>query len=152
MMDDKDRKILELIQEDLPLTKRPFKSIADRLGVAEEEVIDRIKRLKEQGVIRKFGLRIDSQAVGYASTLLAIKVPEEMLDKVAEELCKYESVTHCYAREHEYNLWITIIDEKEKLDELIDNISKRFETLNLPVVRKFKIKVMFDLRSEHGRA
>mgnify|MGYP005856804703 CR=1 FL=1 len=79
-----------------------------------------------------------------------MKVAEDKIDAVAEQLNSYESVTHNYAREHEYNLWFTVIDKDEKaLNKTLERIGREVEheeMLNLPVLRKFKINVKFDIR------
>jgi DNA-binding Lrp family transcriptional regulator len=149
-MDAVDKGILRELQGDLPIVARPFAGIAARLNITEEELLSRIKGLIQQGIIRKFGLRIDSEKVGYASTLVALKVPRDKLDEIAAKLNSYPNVTHNYAREHEYNLWFTIIARnEEELRKTLDRISSEVEhedMLNLPKLRKFKIKVKFDIR------
>lgn len=149
-MDAVDKDILRELQGDLPIVARPFAEIAVRLGITEEELLGRIKGLIRQGVIRKFGLRIDSERVGYASTLVALKVPWDKLEEVAEKLNSYSNVTHNYAREHEYNLWFTVIArDEEELRRTLDRIRSEVEyedMLNLPKLRRFKINVKFDIR------
>lgn len=145
-----DKKILRELQENLPIVKRPYASVAGKIGVTEEEFFSRVKKFIARGVIRKFGLRIDSKKVGFASTLVAMKVPKDKLDEIAGQLNSYESVTHNYARDHEYNLWFTLIDrDEEALKKTLEQIGREVEheeMLNLPVLRKFKINVKFDIR------
>ncbi len=143
-LEKKDKEILRNLQEDIPLTKEPFKEIAKRVGIEEEELFRRIERLIKLGIIRKFGLRIDVNKVGFSSTLIGMKVPEEQLDLVAKETCKYEFVTHCYAREGEYNLWITVIGETDEINDFIKKLEEKYEILNLPVEKRYKIRVKFD--------
>lgn len=149
-LDDVDKKILRELQGDLPVVKRPFLEVADRAGISESEFFERVERLTKEGIIRKFGLRIDSRKVGFKSTLVAMKVAGEMLEETAARLSEYEFVTHNYARDHEYNLWFTIIEKDENaLREAIEKIKKEVEfddLLDLPVLRKFKINVRFDIK------
>ncbi len=149
-MDAVDKDILRELQGDLPIVKRPFKEIASRVGISEKELLRRVEKLIEEGVIRKFGLRIDSRKVGYASTLVAMKVPGEKLDEVAAKLNENPNVTHNYAREHEFNLWFTIIARnEEELQKTLEDIRRNIEhedMINLPTRRKFKIKVKFHVR------
>ncbi|MBI5254146.1 MAG: Lrp/AsnC family transcriptional regulator [Euryarchaeota archaeon] len=149
-LDGIDKKILRELQGNLPIAKRPFLEAAKKVGIAEEDFFSRVKKLIEKGIIRKFGLRIDSRKVGFASTLVAMKVAKHRIDAVAEQLNSYESITHNYARDHEYNLWFTVIDRDEKeLGETLERIKREVEheeMLNLPVLRKFKINVKFDIR------
>ncbi|MEE8168807.1 MAG: AsnC family transcriptional regulator [Candidatus Hydrothermarchaeales archaeon] len=149
-LDNKDKAILRELQGNLPIVKRPFAAIAESVGMSEEELFTRIRNLIDIGIIRKFGLRIDSRKAGFASTLVAMKVPWEKMDEIAARLNRYESVTHNYAREHEYNLWFTVIERNEDaLKKSLDRIASEVEyedMLNLPILRRFKIDVRFNVR------
>lgn len=149
-LDDIDKKILTELQGNLPVVKQPFKEVADRAGIGEDEFFDRIERLKEADIIRKFGLRIDSKKVGFKSTLIAMKVAPEKLEDTANRVSEYDFVTHNYARDHEYNLWFTIIERDESaLEDAIERIKSEVEyedMLDLPVLRKFKINVRFKIK------
>ena len=70
-MDAIDRKLLNLIQEDFPLAAAPFAEVAARLGIGEGEVLDRIGRLREEGIIRRIGAVFDLRKLGFVSTLCA---------------------------------------------------------------------------------
>ena len=70
-MDAIDRKLLNLIQEDFPITAAPFAEVAVRLGIGEAEVLDRIRRLKAKGIIRRIGAVFDLRKLGFVSTLCA---------------------------------------------------------------------------------
>lgn len=148
-LDEIDKEILRELQGNLPVVKRPFAEISKKVGIREEEFFSRVRRLIDKDIIRKFGLRIDSKKVGYASTLIAMKVPEDKIDEIGEQVSNYDFVTHNYARDHEYNLWFTIIErDKESLKRAIEGIEKEVEhedMLNLPIVRRFKIDVKFDI-------
>jgi DNA-binding Lrp family transcriptional regulator len=149
-LDSTDKKILRELQGNLPVVKQPFLEVADRVGISEDEFFERVARLTDDGIIRKFGLRIDSKKVGYKSTLMAMKVASEKLDETAGKLSEYEFVTHNYARDHEYNLWFTIIErDEDALKEAIERIKREVEfddLLDLPVLQKFKINVRFDIK------
>lgn len=149
-LDDIDRKILVELQGNLPVVKRPFKEVAERATISEDEFFTRIERLIERGIIRKFGLRIDSEKVGFKSTLIAMKVAPERLEETANRLSGYDFVTHNYARDHEYNLWFTVIERDESaLKAAIERIEREVECedmLDLPVQKKFKIDVRFKIK------
>jgi len=128
-MDELDKKILMDLQDDFPLTKRPFKSIADRLGVAEEEVIDRIKRLKEQGIVRRLSASIRHRELGItANAMVVLKVPEDKVEEIGKKLASLKEVTHCYERriipgKWEYNLFFVVhCREREECDKLVKKI------------------------------
>ena len=147
-----DKRLLEKAQDEFPLTVRPWESIGNDLGITEKEVMERLSRLFRRGVIRKIGPALDARRVGLrASTLIAMKVPENRIENVANLISKYREVSHCYQREHEYNLWFTIAarDESE-LEKLIEEIRcgadvAEDDLLNLPSTRIFKIDVRFQL-------
>ncbi len=149
-LDDIDRKILVELQGNLPVVKRPFKEIADRATISEDEFFTRVEHLIKGGIIRKFGLRIDSEKVGFKSTLIAMKVVPERLEETANRLSGYDFVTHNYARDHEYNLWFTVIERDESaLKAAIERIEREVEyedMLDLPVQSKFKIDVRFKIK------
>lgn len=149
-LDDIDKGVLREVQGNLPVVSRPFLPSAQRLGITEEEFLRRVGLLIKAGTIRKLGLRIDSARVGFASTLVALKTAPEKVEKVAGQLNAFEGVTHNYQREHGYNLWFTVIERDEaKLRETLERIEKEVEhedMLNLPMKRRFKIDVRFEIR------
>lgn len=148
-MDHTDRKILDIIQHEIPIEKRPFQRIAGQLGLTEREVIERIKQLKDQRIIRRIGGSFDSGRLGYRSTLVAAKVPAHKLKAAAEILNRYTGVTHNYQRDHLYNLWFTLTATSEqRLHELLDELKQETgidAMIPLPALKKFKIRVHFKM-------
>ncbi len=148
-MDQLDKDLLNLIQSNFPISPEPFKEIGEVLGISEEEVIERVKRLKENGIIRRIGASLNSQALGHTSTLLGAKVPEERLESFVEEVNKYPGVTHNYLRDHDYNVWFTFIaKDRATIDKALEEIKGRSQVqdiLDLPAIRLFKVKVDFDI-------
>jgi DNA-binding Lrp family transcriptional regulator len=144
-MDLIDKKILREIQCGFAAEKRPYKVLSSKLGVEEKEIIERVKRLKEEGFIHRLGASINSKKMGLVSTLVAMKVPSNKLSHVAQIINKHKEVTHNYSREHEFNLWFTLTtDSKKKLQTLIDDVKREtgiHQILNLPTIREFKIDV-----------
>ena len=148
-LDQTDRKILQVIQSDFPLVERPYLQIAETVGITEREVIERIGRMQEEGVIRRLGGLFDSRKLGYTGTLCAMQVPPEDIERVAEIVNQYHGVTHNYLRNHHYNLWFTLLAESEaRLNNILNEIGNRTgitDILNLPAVNVFKVRVNFDL-------
>lgn len=149
-LDEIDKKLLQLAQDEFPITKRPWATLGNKLKITEEEVILRLKKLHREGIIRKIAPILDARKLGlYASTLIAMKVPEEKIEHVVDIINEYKSVSHNYLREHEYNLWFTIItSSKEELRRTIEEIKRRTgipdtDVLDLPTSRRFKIGVRF---------
>lgn len=155
-MDNLDRQLLNLIQEEFPLTARPYLEIGRRLNLSEKEVISRLERLKKVGIIRRIGAVFDLRRLGYVSTLCALKVPPERLQEVARVVNSFPGITHNYLREHEYNMWFTLIGpSRQHLEEVMEEIKVRTgltDLLELPAERSFKIKVNFNLEVEADNA
>ena len=148
-MDNIDKELLNEIQSGFPVTPQPFMELGKRLGISESEVIDRIKRLKEDGVIRRIGGNFNSRKINFTSTLCAAKVPEEKISKFVEIVNGYKGVTHNYMRSHKYNIWFTFIaPDTDYIERALSDISKKSgveDILNLPAVEMYKIKVDFEV-------
>ena len=148
-MDEPDRKILNAIQSDFPITERPYEALGRQLGLSEEEVLQRVKRLKEEGIIRRIGGNFHSSKLDFRSTLCAAKVPEEKIESFVKVVNRHPGVTHNYLRNHEFNVWFTFIAPsfeaiEHSLKEISDITGVR-EVYSLPAVRMFKIKVDFEV-------
>ncbi len=150
MLTDFDKKLLNLIQIDLPLENRPFAILAERLGSEESVVIERLKFLKEQGFIRRIGPFFDSTKLGYIGTLVALEVEPDFIPQVAAVINADGGVTHNYERDGVLNLWFTLFSHTLKTQkETLDKISKLagvVRMINLPATQKFKVSVQFTLR------
>lgn len=147
-MDNTDKRILQIIQHDFPLTNRPYKVIGEKLDLSEGEVLERIIKLKKDKIIRRVGGIFSSRKLGYTSLLCAIKAPAKDADRVADIISQYPGVTHNYNRDHEYNIWFTLISEnKEIKDKIIKEIEDKtgFSVKELPAVKLFKLRAVFKI-------
>jgi len=148
-MDKTDRKILNIIQTEFPVEKEPFKFLGEAIGIIEDEALDRGKKLKERGIIRRIGAVFDTGKMGFASTLCAARVSEEKVEEFVDIVNSCSGVTHNYRRSHEYNIWFTFIaPSEEEIERSLDEIREKTgvdDILNMPVRRKFKIDASFDL-------
>jgi len=142
-----DRAILNRIQSDFPITSRPYRTIAAKLDLAEEDVIERVSRLKDAGIIRRIGGNFTPDKLGFVSTLCAAAVPEEKISRFAEVVNRYPGVTHNYRRDNKVNIWFTFI--APSMDEINANLKQIAEEtgvteiLNLPATKVFKIRAEF---------
>ncbi|MEM3092753.1 MAG: AsnC family transcriptional regulator, partial [Candidatus Nitrosocaldus sp.] len=108
-LDAVDREILNIIQWEFPLVARPFLVIGERLGISEEEVIARIRRLKDEQIIREIDAIFDTRRLKYKSALVAMSVEQSRIEYVAEAVNRHPGVSHNYERDDpNYNLWFTI--------------------------------------------
>ena len=148
-MDKIDKKILNILQTRFPIVPEPFDAVATELGISGDEVIERVRRLKERGIIRRIGAVFESRALGFTSTLCAARVPEEKIRAFADVVNSYPGVTHNYRRSNEYNVWFTFIaSDREALDKALDEIREKTgvtDILSLKAVKTFKINATFEL-------
>lgn len=147
-MDALDRRLLDDFQHDFPLDSRPYAVLGDRLGIAEDEVVRRLDRLRCQGAVSRVGAVIRPHAVGH-STLAAMAVPADWLERVAELVSGYAEVNHNYQRDHRLNLWFVVTASgRDDVRAVLDDIERRtgLEVLDLPMLEQFHIDLGFGLK------
>ncbi len=148
-LDELDKAILNQIQSSLPVTPRPYAAVGESLGLSEAEVVERVGRLVQDGVIRRIGANFNSRQLGYTSTLCAAQVPPELIDHFMQIVNRYPGVTHNYLRRHRLNIWFTLIAEStQRIGEILEEIGKQSgiaEIYSFPAKRIFKIQVDFAL-------
>ena len=148
-MDELDWRILEALQNDFPLNTKPYEIIADKLKIPCDELCSRIERMMSEGVIRRIGASLDSRKFGFCSTLAAVSIEPNLVDKAAEIIVLFPEVTHSYLRKDDFNIWFTIIaTDEERLVEILEEIRTALsidtsDILNLPVKRLFKLDARF---------
>ena len=149
LLDDIDKKILNRIQSDFPITHSPYRAVADRLNLREADVLERVSRMREQGLIRRIGGNFVPEKLGYVSTLCAASVPQDNIQHFTGIVNQYLGVTHNYQRDNRFNVWFTFIAlSREDIEINLQRIAKETgveEILNLPATRVFKIKAHFNL-------
>lgn len=147
-LDRLDRQLLNLMQNDFPLTTQPYLDMARKLDISEEEVLNRIQAMKQNGIIRRTGAILDSQKMGFYSTLCACWVGEERIDEVAAIINGQKGVTHNYVRDHYYNVWFTLTapsyDEAMKIIRDLQQAA-RIKILAMPAIKTYKIKVSLNM-------
>ena len=110
---DMEKKVAEQVQGDVPLEKRPFDAIGKRIGISGKDVIDVLKRLKKQGIMRRFGAVLRHQRAGFSENAMVVwAVPEERCEEAGSLLASYKEITHCYERtpplEGVYNIFTMV--------------------------------------------
>lgn len=149
--DDRDQDLLNALQAGLALVRAPFAEVGERIGMPEEEVLTRVKRLKDAGIIRQISAIFDTRALGYQSMLVAAAYPEDRLFEAAALIGGHPGVSHNYRRTHHFNLWYTIAVEPESrigLEESVDRLAhetKAISTRLMPTLKLFKINVQLDM-------
>lgn len=147
--DELDRKLLTRLQEPLPLVATPFQAVGAPLGLTEAETIRRIERLKKLRLVRQISAIFDTRALGYQSTLVAMRIAPERLDEAAKIVNRHPGISHNYARTHAYNLWFTLAIPPsfslERSVERLRQLSGAESVRILPTLRLFKIAVQLDV-------
>lgn len=155
--DELDRKLLNALQWDFPLVAAPYTQLAEQLGCSTGEVLDRVDHLRSEGVIRQISAIFDTRALGYQSSLVAMKLPEERVDEVAAVVNRHPGVSHNYRRSHAFNLWFTLAvppgeDYDEHLRRLADQAGVPFDCVRkLPTIKLYKIGVRLDMERDERK-
>ncbi len=148
-MDETDKKILNILQKEFPLTEQPFLAVAEKCGIGEEETLKRVQKMKDEGVIRRIGAVFDGAKLGRVSTLCAARVPEDKIDNFVKMINANKGVTHNYRRDHNYNIWFTVsaanADELAAFLKTLKEITGVTDILDMRAVKTFKINASFDV-------
>ncbi|MDL5362627.1 Lrp/AsnC family transcriptional regulator [Halalkalicoccus sp. NIPERK01] len=153
-LDRVDRALLNAFQGGFPVCERPFERAAEALsarGVETdgEDLLERTRRLDEEGVLTRFGALIDAQEIGGTATLVAMHAPEERFDEVAEAVNAHREVAHNYEREHPHlNMWFVVsVADPDRVKEVLAAIEAETgeRTYDLPKRREFRVEAKFML-------
>ena len=148
-MDELDHRILQVLQNEFPLSEKPYEAISEKLEISCEQLAARIKALMDDGVIRRIGASINSHKLGYCSTLAAISVADDVVERASEIIKGYPQITHSYLRGDEFNIWFTVIaSSNERIEKILEEIRSTLslessQILNLPMTRLFKLNATF---------
>ncbi len=153
-LDETDKKLLNLMQGSFELRPDPFAGVAEKAGISEAEVMERVQYLLDKRIIREVTPIFDTRALGYSSMLVAAKVDASNPHRAAQFINSHPGVTHNYLRNHDFNLWFTLAvepDSKLGLDGTLDVMAAKTgaESIRqLPTIKLFKIRM--DLEMEQG--
>jgi siroheme decarboxylase len=141
-LDDLDRRILNAIQDDLPIVAEPFAGLARSLGIDVPTLLGRMERMREARVITRFGPFYDAAAMGGAFCLCAMAVPEERFEAVVEQVNAWAEVAHNYRRTHRLNMWFVLATETpEEIGRVAEMITGQtgIEVMLFPKLEEFFI-------------
>ena len=151
-MDELDCRILKALQNDFPLSEKPYEIIANRLQIPCDQLWDRIQRLIAEGVIRRIGASLDSRKLGFCSTLAAVSCKADLVEQASEIIGRFPEVTHSYLRNDNFNIWFTIIaTDKDRIEYILEQIRTSLslessKVLNLPIKNLFKLNARFNVK------
>ena len=139
-----DREIIKFIQGDIPVESHPFASLADRLNLSEEEIVEHIKDLQDEGVIRRFAAILRHYNAGFnVNAMVAWKVAVEDADRVGKIMAGFDEVSHCYLRdvpeEFGYNLFSMIhARSDEQIIALLRQLTSRTGLSNYIIIKSVR--------------
>lgn len=142
-----EQRLINEFQHDFPCVERPYQEIAEKLGLSEADVLNRLRALQAAGVISRIGPVFAPGRIG-CSTLAALAVPPEHFAQTADWISDLAETNHNYEREDTFNLWFVITaPDQAHLAETIDRIEQHcpFPLLILPLLEQFHIDLGFDL-------
>lgn len=106
MMDSIDQQIIQLTQAGLPLTSKPYHAIAQQLGISADEVMDRMRTMQKNGIIRRIGAVPNHYKLGYTFNGMTVwDVEDEMVDTLGQQVGALDFVSHCYHRPRHLQEW-----------------------------------------------
>ena len=144
VIDAIDARLIDRLHGGFPLDERPFATVAAEIGLDEEELIERLRRLLARGVLTRFGPLFQIERVGGRFMLAALRVPEERFDEVAARVNALPEVAHNYRREHAFNMWFVLAAESPQgVDAAIERIEREtgLPVLALPKEREYFVEL-----------
>jgi siroheme decarboxylase len=113
MLTDLEKKIISIIQGDIPVSRRPYRDIAEKIGEDEQTVLSVMRNLSERGLIRRYGATLRHQKSGFtANAMVAWQVDEDRIHEVGRQMAQHQAISHCYRRSPNekwpYNLYTMI--------------------------------------------
>ncbi|WP_420412141.1 Lrp/AsnC family transcriptional regulator [Roseibium sp.] len=101
-----DDHLLQALTKGMPIVSRPYKHIADELGVPESHVLDRVSDLVDGGIISRLGVIVRHRALGWSSNAMVVwDISSERIDAAGPALCNLPGVTLCYERRPVPGVW-----------------------------------------------
>lgn len=139
-MDKIDRAIINALQEGFPVCDLPYLQVAKQLHITESNLLQRLQKLLDNGILSRFGPLFHAEQMGGALSLAAVKAPEEQFDSIAEKISALPEVAHNYARNHELNMWFVLATETlEQQQSAIQTIESQtgLTVVNMPKIKEY---------------
>jgi DNA-binding Lrp family transcriptional regulator len=139
-MDQIDRAIINTLQEGFPICDSPYLHVAQQLSITEDDLLQRLKFLLDNGILSRFGPLFHAEKMGGALSLAAIKVPKDQFDSIAKKINVLPEVAHNYARNHQFNMWFVLATETlEQQQSAIQIIESQtgLTVYNMPKIKEY---------------
>jgi len=146
-MDELDKLIINTLQDGFPICDAPYRQVAEQLGLSEQELLNRLKALLDNGTLTRFGPLYNAEQMGGALTLAAVKVPLEHYDEITGIINAFPEVAHNYARSHELNMWFVLATETpEQIQQTISAIEQQtgLTVYNMPKNKEYFVNLKLE--------
>ena len=147
LLDPTDRALINRLQRGLPIVPQPYAAVAAELSLTETDLLARIQRLLDTGILSRFGPMFQIERAGGCFTLAAIAVPPERFEEVAAIVNAFPEVAHNYQRTHALNMWFVVATASP--EQCADTL-RRIEAAtgltvrDMPKEREFRVHLYFE--------
>jgi DNA-binding Lrp family transcriptional regulator len=94
-----EKRIIHELQQDLPVTSRPFAEVAQKVGISESQLLAKVREFVANGTIRRFGATLRHQRSGFeANAMVVWEVAPERTEEIGAIFASFREVSHCYQR------------------------------------------------------
>ncbi len=106
MINPEDLELIIALQHGLPLVSRPYAELGKSLGLSEQDVIQRLQYLKQQGLIKRLGVIVKHKKLGYAANAMVVfDIPDQQVAQMGQRISQFEFINLCYRRPRHDKLW-----------------------------------------------
>lgn len=147
-MTETEALVINGLQGGFPICDRPYRVMADQLGLTETVLLTTLQGLLDQGLLSRFGPLYHAERLGGALSLVAMSVPEADFDRIADIVNGFPEIAHNYARDHALNMWFVIATEKpEQKQKVLDAIETRtgLPVHDLPKLAEFFVGLRLEV-------
>jgi len=146
-MDNLDKRIINALQGGFPVCDAPFRQVSLTLNITEAELLIRLRNLRANGILTRFGPLYNAEQMGGALTLAAVKAPEDRFDEIADIINAFPEVAHNYARQHTLNMWFVIATETPgQVRQTIEAIEEQtgLTVYNMPKIKEYFVNLKLE--------
>jgi DNA-binding Lrp family transcriptional regulator len=146
-MNELDKLIINALQDGFPICDAPYRQVAEQLGLSEQELLNRLKALLDNGTLTRFGPLYNAEQMGGALTLAAVKAPKERYDEITDIINAFPEVAHNYARNHELNMWFVLATETPgQIQQTISAIEQQtgLTVYNMPKNKEYFVNLKLE--------
>jgi len=143
-LDQTDRRIINALQKGFPLCEQPYARVAETLEITETDLIERLRRLLEDRILTRFGPMFQAERLGGAFSLVAMAVPDDDFERVADIVNGFTEVAHNYEREHSFNMWFVLATESPaRIAEVLAEIEARsgYQCYDMPKQNEYFVNL-----------